>query len=107
MGKAKSFISHLTSKGSSRSIKWFVVFSVFFVWVISISGFFGNKGLLQAYSLSEARRDLRLRIVARENEKQRLEEALRDLQENPAVQEKNIRETLGYVRNGDLVFEFK
>lgn len=75
-------------------------------WAIWISGVFGNSGVLHAYRLSQARRDLSLRIRALENERQRLGPALSLLESDTFIQEAAIRETLGFVRDGELVFEF-
>lgn len=78
-----------------------------FVWLVWISGIFGNSGLIQAYRLGEVRRDMTLRITALENEKKRLESTLTSLESDAFVQEQTVRETLGFVRQNELVFEFR
>lgn len=84
-----------------------VLFGVLFVWATWISGVFGNSGLIQAYRLSQVRRDMTLRVAALENERVRLQRTLRSLEHDPFVQEQTIRETLGFVRPTELVFEIK
>lgn len=76
-------------------------------WLIWISGAFGNSGLIQAYKLSQVRRDMALRIVALENERRRLQNTLYALEHDSFVQELTIRETLGFVRPSEIVFEFR
>ena len=88
----------------SRQKKWYYL-GILGVWSIWISGLFGNSGVLQAYNLSQVRRDISLRIKALENEKRLLNGSLLALEHDPFVQELTIRETLGFVRNSELVFE--
>jgi cell division protein FtsB len=81
--------------------------ALFLGWVVSISGIFGNSGIIQAYNLSQVRRDMSLRIAALENEKLRLQASLHAIEHDPFVQEMTVRETLGFAREGELVFEFR
>ncbi|HRK02952.1 MAG TPA: septum formation initiator family protein [Oligoflexia bacterium] len=85
--------------------KFRIVVLVLFCWSVWISGLFGNDGILQAYRLSKVRRDLTLRIRALENERSRLDILLSDLYRDDFAQEMAIRDTLGYVREGEVVFE--
>ena len=80
---------------------------VLLTWTVSISGVFGNSGLLQAYRLSRVQRDLDLRVRALENDHVRLQTMAQALEKDPLVQEYAIRETLGFVRDKELVFEFQ
>lgn len=77
------------------------------VWLIWISGIFGNTGLIQAYNLAQVKRDMTLRITALENERGRLETTLNALNQDAFVQEQTIRDTLGFARQNELVFEFR
>jgi cell division protein FtsB len=86
--------------------KWVILIGIL-GWLVSLSGVFGNSGLFQAYKLAEVRRDLSLRIRALENERVRLANDLDALQRDPFTQEQAIRETLGLVRENELVFEFR
>ena len=88
----------------NRSRRWFWGW-LFFGWAVSISGIFGNSGVVQAYKLSQVRRDMTLRIKALDNEKLRLQASLQALERDPLTQELAIRETLGFVRSNELVFE--
>lgn len=85
--------------------RWIYAFALA-SWLVSISGVFGNSGLIQAYNLSRVRRDMTLQIRALENEKVHLRATLDALERDPFVQELTIRETLGFTRSNELVFEF-
>ncbi|MBI3557464.1 MAG: hypothetical protein HY074_14460 [Deltaproteobacteria bacterium] len=76
-------------------------------WLVCISGVFGNSGLIQAYQLASVRRDMTLRVKALGNERQYLQSSLYALEHDALVQEQAIRETLGFVRGNELVFEFR
>lgn len=84
-----------------------VFVALFAAWAVWISGVFGNSGVLQAYRLSNARYELGQRIKALESEKALLESALSALERDPLAQVRAIRETLGFVRENELVFEFR
>ncbi|MBI2604646.1 MAG: septum formation initiator family protein [Deltaproteobacteria bacterium] len=84
-----------------------ILLALFAAWIVWISGVFGNSGVLQAYRLSNARYELGQRIKALESEKSVLESALSGLERDPLAQERAIRETLGFVRENELVFEFR
>lgn len=87
--------------------KFRIAVAFLLIWSVWISGVFGNDGILQAYRLAEVRRDLTLRIRALENEKARLNALLIDLNRDSFAQEMAIRDTLGYVRDGEVVFEVR
>lgn len=89
-----------------RKRVWFVCGGLL-LWGVWISGIFGNSGLIQMRNLAEVKRDMTLRIKALENEKLKLTGSLSSLEHDPLVQEQAIRETLGFVRSGELVFEFR
>lgn len=90
-----------------RNRKLKIIAGLIGVWALWISGIFGNDGVLQAYRLATVRRDLALRIHAEENEQARLKNILSELKSNRFAQEMAIRDTLGYVRDGEVVFELK
>lgn len=92
--------------GVLRTKRWGLV-AFLGAWLVWISGFFGNSGLMQAYQLAQVRRDMTLRVKALENEKSRLQTSLHALEHDPLIQEQTIRETLGFVRSSELVFEFR
>lgn len=98
--------SRLSAERKPIPKKW-IYLGVLAVWLISLSGVFGNSGLVQAYKLSQVRRDMTLRIVALENEKARLQATLMGLESDSFIQEQTIRETLGFVRENELIFEFR
>lgn len=93
-------------KSSPKKKIWIYIIGLL-AWGIWISGVFGNNGILQAYQLSKVRRDLSLRVVALENERLRLTESLSAIESDRFTQEKAIRETLGYARPSELIFEVR
>lgn len=76
-------------------------------WVVSISGVLGNRGLLQAYRLFRVKRELSFRVVALENEQARWKKMLQDLHTDAVFQEQTVRDSLGFVRENEIVFEFR
>ena len=89
------------------SIKAKRIFAAFvFLWAVSISGILGNSGIAQAYRLRRAVDRLEGRVGDLGQERGRLKVILRDLEKSRTVQEIVVRDTLGYVREGEIVFEF-
>lgn len=76
------------------------------LWLLSLSGIFGNSGLWQAYKLRLARQTLSLRVESLSAERARLQSLRRLLERDRGAQEVVIRDTLGFVRDGEVVFEF-
>lgn len=99
-------LARLFEDRKTRARTW-VAIGLLAAWAIGISGILGNNGLLQAWQLAQVRRDIGLRVRALENERQRLKGTLASLEQDPFVQETAVRETLGFVRANDLVFEFR
>jgi cell division protein FtsB len=92
---------------NAKTRRHWIYLSILAAWLVWISGVFGNSGVWQAYQLAQVRRDMALKIRALENEKIRLQSVAHDLEKNPYTQEVAIRETLGFVRPNELVFEFR
>ena len=90
----------------SKTRSW-TIGCILAAWFICISGVFGNSGLVQAYQLASVRRDMTLRVKALANERQYLQAGLYALEHDALVQEQAIRETLGFVRAYELIFEFR
>ena len=67
-------------------------------------GLFGKGGVAEVWRLREAvaERDARIRDLAAEN--RRLSESVAGLKTDPLIQEREVREHLGYVRPGELVY---
>lgn len=91
----------------TKSSKLWVIAAAFVFWVSWISGIFGNVGIYQAYRLSQVRRDLTQRVQALEKERVKLVLTLGGIERDPYAQELAIRETLGFARENELVFEFR
>lgn len=104
-----SRISATTTNQISQASKrrWIVFGSLFVCWCLGISGLLGSSGIIQAFKLARARRDLSFRVKALENEKSKLQTELYALEQDPYHQEKTIRDVLGFVRENEIVFEFK
>ena len=79
---------------------------LFSIWLLWISGIFGNSGVMQAYKLSDTRYELSMRIKALEAEKTKLANSQRALDRDKFAQETAVRENLGFVRENELIFEF-
>jgi len=93
--------SKAKSPRSTRILAAFIL-----LWVVSISGILGNSGIAQAYRLRRAVDRLEGRVTDLDLERSRLKVILRDLEKSRTVQEIVVRDTLGYVREGEIVFEF-
>ena len=98
--------SNLVSKFNFNGYAILAVVGLGF-WALWFSGILGGSGVFQAYRLSMVRRDLGLKVVALENEKARLQATILSADRDAFVQEQAIRESLGWVRPHELVFEFK
>ncbi len=83
-----------------------ILFAAFALWVVSISGILGNSGIAQAYRLRLAVSRMEVRVGELAQEGGRQKGMLRDLEKSRVVQEIVVRDTLGYVREGEIVFEF-
>lgn len=94
------------AKAISNKRNWYLYLIGFLLWAFWISGLFGNSGLLQVHRLSNVRDELQLRVKALENEQNQLSTTLNQLQNDPEVQQRTIREVLGHVKKNELVFEF-
>ncbi len=76
-------------------------------WCTWISGLFGNAGLLQAYRLADTRFEMQMKIKALETENIRLEHSFKLLENDPVTQERAIRDTIGFVKENEIIFEFR
>ncbi len=103
MQKLSNFKLEKKSRTRQKFLPYFVAALLWAVW---ISGIFGNSGIWQVYRLSNARFELSQRVKALENEKSQLATTLNQLQNDPQVQQKAIRDVLGHVKPNELVFEF-
>lgn len=90
-----------------QSKKNWIRLILFSIWLVSFFGFFGRGGLIQAHRLSQVRQDILLRTKALENEKLKMLSAIRDLEHDDFYQEKMIRDSIGFVRPDELIFEFQ
>ncbi len=108
MQKPVNTVYYKVSKKVAKKskINWVPYAIGLMIWTLWISGLFGNSGLLQVYRLSKVRDELSYRIKALQNEQSQLNTTLNQLQYDPQVQQRAIREVLGHVKPNELVFEF-
>ena len=88
-----------------QKIKYFLVVG-FLLWIVSLSGVLGNSGFIQAVKLRHASSELAAKVEDLKTEKNRLARVLSSLEKDTAAQEVVIRDTLGFVRPGEIVFEW-
>lgn len=99
---------HTVSRGSGLvSAFWLVFFSI---WGLLISGIFENAfhapGIMQAIELKQLESERRLKLIEVENEIALMQNENENLQKNLALQEREIRKTLGYVAEDEILFDF-
>ncbi len=96
----------MTGKGKhppSFRRKFLISGAVFFLLVLLIASFFGQKGLLEIYKARREKAELVQRIERLENRKTRLEMEIRELKTNPEAVEEKAREKLWMVKPEEIV----
>jgi cell division protein FtsB len=85
-------------------------FSIFGVWFILLSGLLahwgGSPGVLQAFRLSSLLSVKQQKVQELEAEVAQLEEESTRLEKSRVAQEREIRRTLGYAAQDELIFDF-
>jgi cell division protein FtsB len=91
-------------KGSSSfRKKIFISGVVFFLFVLTVTSFFGKKGLIEIYRTRRKQEVLLQKIEQLEERKVKLERDIEELQKNPNAIEKKAREKLGLVKEGEII----
>lgn len=91
-------------KGSSSfKKKIFISGVVFFLFVLTVTSFFGKKGLIEIYRTRRKQEVLLKKIERLEERKVKLERDIEELQNNPNAIEKKAREKLGLVKEGEII----
>ncbi|MFW6137193.1 MAG: FtsB family cell division protein [Candidatus Aminicenantaceae bacterium] len=96
----------MTGKGKhtpSFRRKFLISGAVFFLLVLLIASFFGQKGLLEIYKARREKAELVQRMERLENRKARLEMEIRELKTNPEAVEEKAREKLWMVKPQEIV----
>jgi cell division protein FtsB len=95
----------LKKEKSSASFKKKIILSgvVFFLFVLTMTSFFGKKGLIEIYRTRRNQEVLLHKIEQLEEKKVKLERDIEELQKNPNAIEKKAREKLGLVKEGEIV----
>ncbi len=79
-------------------------------WILILSGMLykvvGSPGILQAMRLQSLLRDREQQVAAMETEVRKLDTEKGRLESNQAIQQREIRRTLGYVASDELLFDF-
>ena len=87
--------------------KWLSFFSL---WILFLSGiltpFLGSPGILQALQLKTYFHKKNEQLRKFQMELSQLQKDSTELLQNPHIQEKEIRTTLGYTGKNDLIFDF-
>lgn len=86
---------------------WIVFFGIWFLLLTgTLDTWFENPGIKQWHLLKEGVQKKRQEIVEVESDSELLKETAKQLQSNPAAQEREIRRVLGYLGPNEVVFEF-
>lgn len=90
---------------SSSSFKKKVITGgvVFLLFVLTLTSFFGKRGLIEIYRTRRKQDVLLQKIKKLEEKKVKLERDIEELQKNPKAIEKKAREKLGLVKEGEIV----
>jgi hypothetical protein len=83
-----------------------ILWGIFLVVIVSISGVLGNGGLWQAYKLRQAAIVLDQRVQGLIVERDQLRAVYSTGYGSSQVLEVVVRDTIGFVRPNDMVFEF-
>ena len=96
----------MTLIGIDLRRRWFWISLSFFLVLISLSALFGRESLMAIFQLAEEReRLIRMNGALRVENRQLMHEVHR-LRNDQDYIEKIARETLGLVKDGELIFKF-
>ena len=91
-------------KSSSSFKKKAIIGGVgFLLFVLTVTSFFGKRGLIEIYRTKRSQEVLLQKIEQLEARKGKLERDIEELQKNPKAVEKKAREKLGLVIEGEIV----
>lgn len=69
-------------------------------------GIFAKRGWIDWRRMVHQNRSIQAKIVATQEQKEAIEKQIHGLENDRVVQERLVREVLGYVRPSDIVIEF-
>ncbi len=103
-----------TSPRSSWQLGWSptrIWLGIFGFWLFLLSGFthevgVGSPGLFQFVQLNALLKDRQAEVLAIEAEIAKLDGESQALQTSRTVQEREIRKTMGYVGENEMIFDF-
>ena len=72
--------------------------------VLAISAVWGNRGLLHLWRLQEQLSEVETSVVRLQRENHQRREHLRRLRSDPAYMERIVRQRLGWVREGEILY---
>ncbi len=82
----------------------------FIIWLTILSGVFSkissSPGLLQLVRLKTLIQERHIDVAKMEAQRVDLERQIKNIDQNPYLQEKMIREILGYARKDEIIFDF-
>jgi cell division protein FtsB len=75
----------------------------FLLFVLTVTSFFGKRGLIEIYRTKRRQEVLLQKIEKLETKKGKLERDIEELRNNPKAVEKKAREKLGLVKEGEII----
>lgn len=97
-----------------RQFKWTpnrVWLAVFVTWLFLLTGFThelgaGSPGMIQFSRLNALLRDRQTQLANSDAEIEKIDVEAKELEKSRVVQEREIRKTMGYVGDNELIFDF-
>lgn len=88
----------------------YALVALFAVWALFLSGVMhpltATPGLYQLLKLEGLHAKRKAQLLAIEHELERTKLQISQIQSDPVVQDREIRRTLGYVKDDEMVFDF-
>lgn len=75
--------------------------------VLAVSSVWGNRGLLHLWRLQEQLAEVESDVVRLQRENHQRREHLRRLRSDPAYLERIVRQRLGWVREGEILYRVR
>lgn len=93
---------------STQGLKqWLPLAPWLLIVVLLLLGIFGDQGILQLRTLHQEQQRMEAALHEQERLHQELRRQVRQLQSNTRHLERMAREEMGYVRPGELVYQFQ
>lgn len=83
--------------------KGFLMLIALFIFILVMSFFFGDSGIIEIIKAQDRIKDLRASIIVLEKEKEKLTEEIAELKGNPLALERKAREKLWLMKKNEKV----